>query len=78
MLDPNYLADPYDVATTRQGFLLLRRIMAQPALAPHLAREHHPGPATRSDADLDAHIRRFGRTCYHPAGTCRPSRAAAP
>ncbi len=71
LLDPNYLADPYDVATTRQGFALLRRIMAQPALAPHLAREHHPGPATQSDADLDAHIRRFGRTCYHPAGTCR-------
>jgi choline dehydrogenase/4-pyridoxate dehydrogenase len=50
---------------------MLRKVAAQPALAPFLAREAVPGMDKTSDDDLDAHIRATAITVHHPLGTCR-------
>lgn len=71
LINPNYLADPRDLKMTVAGIKLMREIMAQSAFAPYLRREHMPGDGVQNDAALEDYIRQFGRTCYHPVGTCK-------
>ena len=68
---PNYLSAELDRRTIVAGLRMLRRILAQPAMAPFLEAELDPGPEVEDDAGLLAHCRRRGGTIYHPSGTCR-------
>ena len=45
--------------------------MAQPAFRPYLRAERLPGPGVQSDAEILAYARRYGKTDYHPVGTCK-------
>ena len=71
LIDPNYLADPYDLDMSVRGFKLMRAIMGQKAFATVGGREHYPGDRARSDAECAAYVKAHGRTAYHPVGTCR-------
>lgn len=71
VIDPNYFSEPEDLKKTVDAVRLGRKIMDQSAIAGYLSREHFPGPATASDAELEAFVRAQARTGYHPAGTCR-------
>jgi choline dehydrogenase-like flavoprotein len=71
LVDPNYWAEAYDLDCSIRGFELTREIAAQPALARFIAVEHLPGPGVRSRAELEAYARQFGKTDYHPVGTCK-------
>jgi choline dehydrogenase len=66
----NYLATETDRRTMVDGMKLIRRIVAQPAMAPWLAAEHLPGPDCRSDDELLDFVRRTGGTIFHPTSTC--------
>jgi choline dehydrogenase len=50
---------------------LTREVMAQDAFKPFRGEELAPGKETRSDADIDAFVRAFGESAYHPCGTCK-------
>ena len=67
----NYLAEPQDREDLRTAVRLTREILAQPALASYRGEELNPGSGVRSDAEIDAWVRRGVETCYHPVGTCR-------
>ncbi|TPJ55443.1 choline dehydrogenase [Mesorhizobium sp. B2-7-1] len=67
----NYMADPQDRADMRDGFRLLREIMAQKAFAPYDGGELFPGPSVRTDDEIDAWVRGAMKTCFHPTGTCK-------
>ncbi len=71
VIDPNYWAEPYDFEMSLRGFELAREIMAQPAFRPYVRREHLPGAEVRTRQELEAYARRFGKTDYHPVGSCR-------
>jgi choline dehydrogenase-like flavoprotein len=71
VIDPNYLAEPYDLRTSAEGVRISREIMNQAAFAPYIRREHFPGADVRTQAGLEDYARQFGRTSYHPVGTCR-------
>ena len=71
IVDPNFLGDPYDLATSTQGVKISREVMRQPAMQRFVKKEHFPGDNVRSQAELEDYARRYGRTSYHPAGTCR-------
>jgi 4-pyridoxate dehydrogenase len=62
----------------RAGLRLVREIGNQPALAEFNAGEVSPGPACRSDAEIDTHIRATGITVHHPLGTCKMGRPSDP
>jgi choline dehydrogenase-like flavoprotein len=72
----NFLATENDWTTLRAGFRILREIGAQASLAPFTAAEIAPGPARRSDTEIDAHIRATAATVNHPMGTCKMGSAA--
>jgi choline dehydrogenase-like flavoprotein len=53
------------------GLKLARRLFATQAFAPLRAVEVFPGPGVRSDAELEAYVRRMAVTVHHPLSTCR-------
>ncbi|WP_136618643.1 MULTISPECIES: GMC family oxidoreductase [Mesorhizobium] len=71
IVDPNFIADPDDLRTAGEGVRISREIMNQPALAKYIKREHFPGQEAKTQADFEAYARAFGRTSYHPTGTCK-------
>jgi choline dehydrogenase-like flavoprotein len=71
LIDPNFLAERDDVDRLVRGFRETRRILAQPALAGHRARELAVSAKAASDAEIEAFIRDHADTIYHPVGSCR-------
>jgi choline dehydrogenase-like flavoprotein len=71
VVDPNFLADPYDLRTSVEGLRQSREIMRQSAFAKYLRQEHFPGSGVHAQAELETYARQYGRTSYHPVGTCR-------
>jgi len=72
LFDPNYLADQDDVDTLVRGVKLARRILRAPALTALIEKELLPGAADDlDDKAIEAHVRSYAKTVYHPAGTCR-------
>jgi choline dehydrogenase len=71
LIDPNYLADPYDVRVLIEAVRWGRRIMAAPALAAYAGEERFPGKDVVSDADLEAYVRQHAQTDYHLVGACK-------
>jgi len=67
----NMLATEGDWRTIRAGVRLVQELGRERALAPFIAAELGPGAATRSDAELDAYIRKVAATAHHPLGTCK-------
>ncbi len=67
----NYFSDEADLRVMRDGLRRAREIHQQPAFDPCRGAELAPGPAYRSDDELDAFIRDNAGTVYHPTSTCR-------
>lgn len=70
-IQPNYLTSAYDREVTVRIFRFMRRLFAQPALAPFVSGESFPGAAVSSDDEILDHYRKAGMTGYHSSGTCR-------
>jgi choline dehydrogenase-like flavoprotein len=70
LIDPNYLAEPRDLATLVAGMELVRETLAHPAIAREVGREVLPG-SHRNGADLAEFAQRNASGVYHPVGTCR-------
>ncbi len=76
LIDPNFLAERDDVERLIRGFRLMRGILAQPALADFGGRELPASAGAQTDAQIEAFIRDFADTIYHPVGTCRMGNGA--
>jgi 4-pyridoxate dehydrogenase len=66
----NFLSAPSDLPRLRAGFRLAREVAYQAPLDPWRGVETAPGPAVKTDAEIDAWIRATAITAHHPAGTC--------
>jgi choline dehydrogenase-like flavoprotein len=71
LIDPNFLADPDDLRRLVQGFKHMRTILSQPALAGYRGQELATTANATTDDQIEAVIRNYGDTIYHPVGTCR-------
>ncbi len=71
IVDPNFLADPYDLKTSAEGVKISREIMNQPSMQKYVKREHFPGKDVKTQADFEAYARQYGRTSYHPTCSCK-------
>ncbi|RAK58435.1 choline dehydrogenase [Phenylobacterium hankyongense] len=67
----NYLSAEEDRRAMREGVKMMRDVAAQSALDPYRGSEFAPGADVKTDAEIDAWIRKTGETIYHPVGTCR-------
>jgi 4-pyridoxate dehydrogenase len=66
----NFFSAPHDLPRLREGFKRARDVAYQQPLAPYRGREVSPGEKVKSDAEIDAFIRRTAITAHHPCGTC--------
>jgi choline dehydrogenase len=70
-IDPNYFEREVDLQSMREGVKIGREIFAQRAFDPYRASEYAPGPDVRSDAEIEAWIRRHVDSNYHLSGSCK-------
>jgi choline dehydrogenase-like flavoprotein len=66
----NFLATEHDVRTIREGVKLGRDLASRKGLDGFRGRETAPGPDCRTDAEIDAFVRRTAITAHHPCATC--------
>ena len=71
LIDPNYLADPYDREMSIRGLKLVQEILSQSALSKYILAERLPGPDVKTDEDYFNFICVHSKTSHHCAGTCR-------
>ena len=71
VVDPNFLADPYDLKTSAEGVRISREIFRQPSLQKYIKRMHLPGDDVKTAKDFQDYARQYGRTSYHPTCTCK-------
>ena len=74
----NYLSAEEDRRAIREGVKMMREVAAQAAFDPYRGAEFAPGPDVRTDAEIDAWVKRTAETIYHPVGTCRMGAAGDP
>ena len=70
-VDPNFLGHPDDIKTSVEGVKISTEIFRQPALSKFVREICYPDPTVTSQKDFEAYARQFGRTSYHPCGTCK-------
>ncbi|VAW18528.1 Oxidoreductase, GMC family [hydrothermal vent metagenome] len=68
---PNYLSTDEDRRVAVEALKWVRRIVAQPALAPFRPQEYKPGAEVVADDDLLATAGELGTTIFHPVGTAK-------
>lgn len=66
----DFLTAPNDLPTLREGVRRARIVAEQKPLDPFRGVETAPGPAVKSDEDIDAWIRKVAITAHHPCATC--------
>ncbi|MFD1880233.1 GMC family oxidoreductase [Paracoccus pacificus] len=71
VVDPNFLADPDDLRVSVEGIRISREIFAQPSLQKYIREIRFPDASVRTQAELEAYARQYGRTSYHPTCTCK-------
>ena len=71
LIDPNFLGEREDMDKLIVGFKKMREILSQSALKKLGATEAESLAKVQTDADIEAFIRQYADTVYHPVGTCR-------
>ncbi|MEX0601583.1 MAG: choline dehydrogenase, partial [Rhodothermales bacterium] len=70
-IDPNFLAEPYDLEKSIAGFRWARRILSASSFEPFIEGEIMPGPDSQTDEEIAQYIRQWSKTDYHPVGSCK-------
>jgi choline dehydrogenase-like flavoprotein len=78
LVSPHLLKDPADAKAMIDGQRFFLRAFQTRPLADRVQRVSIPDPNDLSDDAILAHCRRFVKTNYHPAGTCRMGPAGDP
>lgn len=71
VVDPNYMADERDMEVAVESFKIMRHVLGQPAFKELLKDEQLPGPSVQTDEEIRDFIRAWGKTDYHPVGSCK-------
>jgi choline dehydrogenase-like flavoprotein len=67
----NFFTAPNDLPTLREGVKRARDVAYRSPMDAFRGEELAPGPNVKTDAEIDAWVRRVTITAHHPAGTCQ-------
>ena len=67
IIQPNLLSTERDRWEMRQCVKLTREILAQDAFTPFRGEELRPGPEVQTDDEIDAFVRQYSDSAYHPS-----------
>ena len=71
LIDPNFLGDPDDLRVSVEGVKTSCEIFSQPSLRKHIRKLRFPQDSVKTQNDFEDYARQYGRTSYHPVGTCK-------
>ncbi|MEM9628719.1 MAG: GMC family oxidoreductase N-terminal domain-containing protein [Pseudomonadota bacterium] len=71
LVSPHLLKDPDDLSAMIEGQRFFLRALQQKPLADRIKRIAIPSPDDLSDEAITAHCKRFVKTNYHPAASCK-------
>ena len=71
LIDPNFLSEPGDLKISVEGLKTSREIFSQRSLQKHIRAIRYPDDSVKTQKDFEDYARQFGRTSYHPVGTCK-------
>jgi choline dehydrogenase-like flavoprotein len=77
IMDPHYLEEDEDMQLLVRGIRYSRELAKTEPLAKYLKGEATPGPSVQTDEEIRAAVRLYGKTIYHPVGTCKMGNDAA-
>ena len=66
----NFFSASTDLPKLREGFKIAREVAYSKPMDPYRGVEKTPGDKVKTDAEIDAWIRKTVITAHHPAGTC--------
>ena len=66
----NFFSAPGDLPLLREGVRRARDVAYRAPMDAFRGEEIAPGPAVKTDAEIDAWVRKVAITAHHPAGTC--------
>jgi choline dehydrogenase-like flavoprotein len=66
----NFFSASNDLPRFREGFKRARDVAYQKAMEPYRGKEVSPGIEVKTDAEIDAWLRRVAITAHHPCATC--------
>lgn len=70
-IQTNHLSAREDVEAYVWGFRVARKLIEQPAFAGIVVGEIRPGPAVKTEREIESYLRESVFSSYHPTGTCR-------
>lgn len=70
-VDPNYLAEEYDVECLAEGVRIGQEILRQNSMSQYVSRAHRPGGILASKSERMQFVRDTGQGALHPSGACR-------
>lgn len=71
VLQANFMSDPADQQATLSGLRMIRKILGTYPIASGIVGEVQPGAVCSSDEQLLEFIRQYGKSSFHPVGTCK-------
>lgn len=71
LIDPNFMADAFDVKKMIGCVKIGREIMETKAFRPYVSRPYAPLADVRTDEQIVEFVRQTAETDYHPVGSCR-------
>ena len=67
----HYMSHPDDTKELVEALKVMQDLLTQPAFDEFRGERIHPAPKVHSDSELEAWVRTYSSTDYHPSGTCR-------
>ncbi|HCL93816.1 MAG TPA: choline dehydrogenase [Gammaproteobacteria bacterium] len=67
----NYMSHPDDTRELVEALKVMQELLTQPAFDEFRGERINPAPEAKTDRELEAWVRGYSSTDYHPCGTCR-------
>jgi choline dehydrogenase len=67
----NYMSNPDDTRELVEALKVMQELLTQPAFDEFRGERINPAPEAKTDSELEAWVRAYSSTDYHPCGTCR-------
>jgi choline dehydrogenase len=71
MVNPNYLAEEYDVEVLAEGVRIGQEILQQKSLSKYVGEPYRPGGILKTKAERMQFVRDTGQGALHPSGACK-------
>lgn len=71
LVDPNYLGHPDDLKNSAEGVKTSLEMFRQNSLQKYIRAMRFPDDSVRTQKQYEEYAKQYGRTSYHPVGTCK-------